>query len=273
MSRNNFFLSIAVGTGFGVGLGLVALVPVMFSIGGYRPDVTAFQRCDLLIRLCAALFTLVAIFVALIREDVRRLWDSAHIGIECQTAGGFDEELEDSADADSGDSAIDPSRARRYHLPVALFNESQQVIKNCHITVNKISITRRGDSGPENAKVKVASIPLFEERAKSGTLVVGGRWVFSIFEVALPNIGKHPGENTPNAPLMRIGENELGCIDGKCVVELSILGENIKPYFLKLQVEWNGKWKHRKAEMSTCLKATLTGGSLASKLFPVREAD
>jgi hypothetical protein len=182
------------------------------------------------------------IFVALMKEDIVKLWRKVKFELEKKT-DYFEEILgEDSK----------TKKAKQYVINLNIINAGSINAINCFILFKKISVEHNGPT---------KSLPI------SNTEI---RWKNEDFhDIITPYSNKiftafvlNAGQTTENkddigSPYIQIGDNIFNnetCI-GKIKIEYQVICDNIPPHIITLDITWDGSWENRLVDISGNLRA------------------
>ncbi len=247
-----------------IGGGLVMLVlaylagnwcPVP-SIANTSPE---FQRDDfysLLVSTSAAICTLLAVLVALFKEDLRKLWRYAALEVAAIEDGCLEEVF--------GRRAASSRRAvTSYECRIVVTNIGKEMAKDCRILVERLE---KGTAVRKFETVGLDYAPLTWAGSKRDmvSLPPTSKAIFRIVTVSSPEekgmdeqdeATSDDGERDER-PILMIGDKKMEG-GGDWIATVNVSADNVRPVRARLMIKWSGRWEPRLAEMKGQLSIEL----------------
>jgi hypothetical protein len=197
--------------------------------------------------------TILAVIVALFKEDIRKIWDKASLEVSFKEDISFNEVLDNETIGNNN------YRAKKYETGLTIKNTGSQAAKSCEIFLESLQF--QSDEFASHQEIQLNGKPLrWSNNSNSSILIPAtGKAHVSIIEVlSVESQVGNPGDaNAGNQqPKIRIGdtENPSEYTTGKWIAKFKIYSENASPIEHKIQVRWNCRWENRATEMGKHLK-------------------
>lgn len=196
-------------------------------------DEATLRAFDVAIKAAGVLATVLAVIVALFKDDLRR----PRLQIQPVESDWVEE-----GDVQSISSAVIPgvnsmNYVTEYSTSVKLLNVSSILAKDCQLHFLKMCKDGRDGTRHLNAERILDSVPINPRSDHS----------VKVLELFLPPVSD---QETAQPPALRIGTQILKNPGrGEWFCTYRVTGSNIVPTDLILKVTWDGDWKHRKTEM------------------------
>jgi hypothetical protein len=197
--------------------------------------------------------TLVAVVVALLKEDIRRLWDAPVLTIEPKSKDVVTEVTEPSQ-APAG--AKGTLRATRYEVPLVARNDGKQIAKECKLVLESLHYQRLGADELEQIDILSPAVTWTIPKAPSVEIVRTGRVTVCAATVSEPQ-GDAAGTEQAK-PQLRIGAEEIDRVEGSgtWIAIFMLHAENHAPFRYELRIGWDGVWESRLTEFRSHFKVT-----------------
>ena len=158
-----------------------------------------------LITLTGTCATLLAVSVALFKEDIRRLWEFALLKISFRDNSFLSEILEN----EKSDSISAINKANKYETVLSIFNSGKLPAKSCEIYLERL--TFKNDSFTSQQEIQTTGIALEWWGKNDKTILIPGtgKAHISVFEITSPNAQTVSSEATETEqklkPKLRFG--------------------------------------------------------------------
>lgn len=207
-----------------------------------------------LITLTGTFATLLAVTVALFKEDIRKFWEFAFLQISFRDNNNLCEVLEEA----KSDSINSVNKANKYETFIVVFNSGKLPAKNCELYLERL--TFKNDTYTSLQEIQTTGIALdwWGKNDKTILIPATGKAHIGVFEITSPN--SQPVSSEPNEkdgeqklkPKIRFGniESPITYEHGTWEATFILYSENAKPLEFLLTIKWNGSWEHRLSEMT-----------------------
>ena len=212
-------------------------------------DLSFFEFSSLLVRGIAAVFTLLAVIVALFKEDIRKIWEYSDIQVNLSSAGF--KEIQKKQNENISGNALETIRVDQYCCDLHVINKGNITAISNEILIE--GITFKGVNFPKPITVDINQTKLTwiggdEERVDLPRNTLRKSTILSIHS---PESVSPPGETNLNPKShIIIGKNRIiNHGNGTYEIEFIVSGNNNSPIRYLLALDWNGQWANRKMEM------------------------
>lgn len=206
-----------------------------------------------IISIVGTFVTFLAIAVALFKEDIRKFWDKASLGIS------FKEDLSVHEVLDNETVGSSDYRANKYESVLVVSNYGSLAAKNCEIYLEGLQFSGQNFPSPQNIPLKGNPLKWNSNSNSSILIPMTGKAYVSIVEVLssdsqVVNAGDIGAASSQ--PKIRIGDTESPSdfSHGVWKARFKIYSENANPIEHKIQITWNGRWENRITEMNRFLQ-------------------
>lgn len=246
-----YFSLFLIGYIFGNLIPFYYILPVIDKKG---LEVETYQFYDFYIKIIAALVTFSAVVVALFREEIRRLFLYHKILIRPHSNSFLTEVISEQSTLITSDESI--KSAEKYELILFATNEGKISAKECFVCVEEVKY-KKTDIDDEKI-LEIFNIPLKWIGVVDSKITISKSAKVSFSGLLLTNEKKHEKGTKANRsdPLLLIGDTNLSkkYKSGIWYVTYVIYSADYEPHRYCLQVNWDGKWKPRLADlMEECI--------------------
>lgn len=231
---------------------LLLLVLVWFSGSFYEQykssikEDEAFMRITIMI--ISSLVTVLAMIVALFKEDIRGLFIKPKLDLN-------KENKLNEVTQRTGQNNVE---AMNYHYTTFVQNTGNIPAKEVEVYLT--SLKHKKNSEQHYKDIEIDSIPLTWKNSESKQIMIprNSRKSLILFQILPPSDVSTPDQPPPNASnqsQIQIGTNKysVDIENADWDVLFSIYADNAKPINIRLTISWNGKWESRLTEMNTHL--------------------
>jgi hypothetical protein len=210
-----------------------------------------------IISLVGAAATILATLVALFKEDIKKLYEYASLGVGFKHKDFITEilETETSENSSNGNSNL---AAKKYELVINVNNKGKLAARSCQIYLEHLSL--KNSNYPQPKEFPTTGKPLQWIGKTDLNIIIPStaKSYVSILEILSPESEIMTSETLSNSepkPQIRIAGLDIPTQNLNAVYYCTfvIYSENAKPLELKLEINWNGKWEQRLAEMKNCI--------------------
>ena len=214
-------------------------------------DISVNDLYTRIISVIGTVVTLMAVFVALFKEDIRKLWDKADLSICFRDDNVLNEILDNETSSSN-------YKAKKYETVLQIKNQGSLAAKSCEIYLERLQF--KSSAYPSLQDIPLTGQPLnWHNNPNTAILIPAtGKATVPILEIISPESQAVPTEQAGNVvpmPKIRIGDTESPSIysNGTWTAKFIVYSENASPIEHIISVTWNNRWEHRLAEMSKCV--------------------
>ena len=197
--------------------------------------------------------TLLAVFVALFKEDIRKIWDKAALEVAFKEGISFSEVLDNEA---IGNNTY---RAKKYETALVVNNKGSQAAKSCEIFLESLQFKSAAFATAQDIQLNGKPLKWNNNSNSSILIPATGKAHVSVIEVLssesqVINAGEANAGN--QQPKIRIGDTESPAefTNGTWTARFKIYSENAVPIEHMIQIQWNCRWENRITEMGRHLQ-------------------
>lgn len=219
-----------------------------------REPIKSNDYYNLIIQGIAASVTLLAVIIALFREEIRRWWE--FVRIEYSVPEDKFEEVINPTIGNPSDGDSQPIEAEKYLCAIEVINSGTISAHSSEIILESASY--KSNDSHTVQPLEITGRPL--KWGTSGDLQITippkGKKKVAIFELIPPNSVSSPGgEESVRAPQLNISgvNSKLYEVSGVWSASYLIYSSNSKPRRFSIEIKWNGQWQRRLTEMRSCL--------------------
>ncbi len=247
----------------GIGLGIALLA---YLIGNWIPiellkpnivkaDIKTADFYRIVLSSISAIVTFLAVFVALFKDDIRKYWNYSKIEIR-NPSENIKERTSTSSDSQS-DSSEKHIEAKKYESSIEIHNVGNISAIGAELYLEKLTFEGTGYTSIQN--IETSGVPLYWSGSEKSTIIIPpeGRKLVKIVELNCPEKHSLPtGDKSTIPAKLQIGniENNPEFKNGKWVGTFVLYSQNAKPLRFSVNIDWNGRWEKRLAEMKKYLK-------------------
>ena len=251
MRRKQFFLVcglLVLGLILGFGLGH------WFPVRIWQPEIevtkiTLNEYLTRRIQSIAAIATFAAAFIALFKEEIRKLWERAELSV-CLKDG---RQLHEMLDGEASGTA-QGLKAKKYVSVLLVENKGRLPAKTCEVMLERLQF--KGDSFANAQDIEVSGTPIRWTNPSRDTVVVPGtgRSYLTLAEIHSPSsqpVVANEEATTVTYPTLTIGGTNLPkeCMNGLFTATFKIYSENARPIEVTCTLKWTSGWEPRLTEM------------------------
>jgi hypothetical protein len=220
-------------------------------------EITMNDYYTRIVSLIGAAATILATLVALFKEDIKKLYEYASLGIDFKHKDFITEILETET---SGNSANGNSNltAKKYEIVINVNNKGKLAARSCQIYLEHLSL--KNSNYPQPKEFQTTGKPLQWIGKTDLNIIIPStaKSYVSILEILSPESEIVASESTSKSqlkPQIKIAGLDISTQNLNAVYYciFMIYSENAKPLELKLEINWNGKWEQRLTEMKNCI--------------------
>nr|WP_314370514.1 hypothetical protein [uncultured Acinetobacter sp.] len=234
-------------------VGIILLILLIYFSGSfyeqYKSSIKedeAFMRITIMV--ISSLVTVLAMIVALFKEDIRGLFIKPKLDLS------KDNKLNEVTQR-LGQNNVE---AMNYHYTTYVQNTGNIPAKEVEVYLTSLKHKKNNEQSYKD--IEIDSIPLTWKNSESKQIMIprNSRKSLILFQVLPPSNVSTPDQPPPNASnqsQIQIGTNKYS-VDvetGEWDVVFSIYADNAKPINIHLTINWNGTWESRLTEMNTHL--------------------
>lgn len=218
-----------------------------------KSTVSKFEYFSLLINFILAVFTLLTIAVALLKEEIVGLWKKVIFSAHLDSEHGFVENISRRSGSPSADS---------YQLKLNITNNGTINALNCRVIISKVIYKNSTSNNTREIKNHTNKILTNSEHQ-----ILSPSTSFEI-TIAEINVNRDNSDNNVSsagqaapapAPALLIAGRQIDqdCHYGSIEVHFSIHCDSTASLKRIIIIQWDGTWKDRLADIQPHLKATL----------------
>lgn len=214
-------------------------------------DITINDFYTRIISVIGTSVTLLAVIVALFKEDIRKLWDKADLSVNFRDGHVLNEIL----DNETSSSRL---RAKKYETVLLIKNQGTLAAKSCEIYLERLQF--KSTVYPTSQDIPLTGQPLSWHNNPNKAILIPatGKATVPILEIISPESQSVPTDETGTivpTPKIKIGDTESPNIysNGTWTAKFIVYSENATPIEHTIIITWNNRWEHRLAEMSKCV--------------------
>lgn len=218
-------------------------------------DINTNDYYTRLITIGGIISTLLAIIIALFKEDIRRLWEYSSLEIEIKYSDKILCEILDVNNSDESSDSTQNIKAIKYELPIVVKNTGKLPAKNCEIYIDKLEFKNSSFTYYQEIPSTGIALDWWGKNQKAILIPPSGKSQITIVEIFSNEVSTDDMGNALTKESLKI---KFGNIDsppkyksGTWVAHFVIYSENTKPIKYIIELEWNGKWEQRLTEMTS----------------------
>jgi hypothetical protein len=205
-----------------------------------------------------AIATFFAIFVALFKEDIIKLYENASLEVNFKDKSNIISEVLASEPTTSDNKNI---VANRYEIILEIKNHGKLPAKGCQICLEEVKLKLPNYPSPMDIKIAGKPLPWVGKTESSITITSEARAYVNVVQIIPPEAGIVSAEKSNED----MGEPQIDIAGAEFSMEHSrgiyscdymIYSENSSPVEFKLKIDWNGRWQQRLSEMKNCITVT-----------------
>ena len=230
---------------------------------------STFEFWTLFWSAASAIGTVLAVIVALFKEEIVRIYKRAELLIETADKLQFFEELENTTSVETNRSV--PQVASKYALRVPVKNIGKIAARSCEIELEAVEIKENGSPNFVPYKLKESCLLWNDINSNANvTIKSTGTKHFTLFEIVNPASNLQDGDSLSNEnngvkqsinvpPTINIGNIAIipKSTNSIYLILFCINCENSKCVRLQLEIDLNHKWEPRYTEMEKNIKLSI----------------
>lgn len=220
------------------------LTSINFTLGEYY---------RLVVAIVSAFMTLLAVIVALFKDDFRELWKRPKIEF-CEPTQMT---IEDTSSSENSETENDTIKAQRYLSRIEVYNRGNLPALNSEIYLEKLEFTPIDSTIAQAIESSSSALEWNGYESNSIAIPPGGKKLIEIVKITAPVKLTTPDSDDPKEPSkLIIGNitNKKEHAKGKWTATFTLYAQNIKPISFEIEIEWNGVWKNRLTEFNQIYK-------------------
>jgi hypothetical protein len=234
-----------------------------FILGQYlpleylRPKVNKVEISlnDLYLRVTTSIGTIVtsfAVIVALFKEDIRRIWESASLTV-CFRDENSLAEIFETENSKQNSQNVNLS-AKKYESILSISNIGNLTAKNCEIYLERLQY--KTSLFPSKQELSTTGLALNWIGKEDHMIAIPSKAKSTVCILEIQsslNLPVSSSTNTgDNKPRIKIGDIDCPVTSNDSTFEAKFMlySENSKTQEINIEIVWNGKWQSRLTEMS-----------------------
>lgn len=240
---------------------LFYLIGNLFPIGFLKPNIKSeqintSQYYQIAIGVISAVVTLLAVVIALFKEDIRKKWEFSKIEVNMPSETFFE-----IFNTSIGSSAAGQTlEAIKYNGKIEIFNSGSISATGLEIYLESLSFTGQGYPNTQTIVSESHKVSIDGRNESDINLSPESRKTVSVIDLTSPSQQSSPEGSSNDIPAkLNIAgvDSNPDFKNGKWIGKFAIYSTNTKPVRFTLHVEWNGQWQKRASEMKHNLKIDL----------------
>lgn len=196
--------------------------------------------------------TFLAVLAALLKEDIRKLWDYVSFEVVFRDEGNF-VELLDNETSMSSTSDKNYKKASKYECVLTIRNNGSISAKNCEIYLEQLQFRNNGYPAAQEIKSPRTALQ-WNNNSESILIPPKGKAHVSVVELISPSqqsvTNENPSANTrPNIKIGNI-ESPPDFTNGIWEARFIIYSENSNAKEVTVELNWNGNWENRLTDLT-----------------------
>jgi hypothetical protein len=207
-----------------------------------------------LISVVGALATLFATFVALFKEDIKKLYEYASLEVMFKDQNILSEVL----DIETTTSSTQNISAKKYEVIILINNSGKLAARGCQVYLESISFKHSTFPAPKDMPITGKPLQWIGKAETSVIIPSKAKGFINLFEILSPKseiVTEERSQQADGKAQIAISGSDLFLEDFngtyKCV--FMIYSENTSPVEFELVITWNGNWRQRLTEMKDCI--------------------
>lgn len=210
--------------------------------------ISAYEALSLSVNIVLAILTFLTVIVALLKEEIIKLWRKAILEIEADEQSMFREKLREN----SGTSI-----SELYYIKLRLINKGSIDARNCRVHISKI--THKNNATQHASSIEILKKAVILEDNESPILPPFSSLDFNLVSIndggsnssSAPDASKPPGYTPPKSPILIVAGNEIQTEYHHGVIEihLAIHSDGMLPVKKIISIRWDGQWKQRLSDI------------------------
>lgn len=248
-------------------LSLIYITACLFPLKVLNPSITNNEVTlnDLLTRsfqLIAAIATFISAFVALFRDELRKIFLEIH-----KLRIDFDENKKLSEETISDPATDNVKRATNYQTTLEFFNEGNIYLKGCELYIENIKSIGKINIVEKKLMKSSKQVSWNDKKENKILIPIKGRAYHTVMTINSPEsriISQESANSSSSlsSPSINISGQEISYIDISehiITIDYLLCIENSSPRQFQIVIEWNGKWENRLSEMQNNCKIEIKG--------------
>lgn len=204
---------------------------------------TTLKAFDVAVKAAGVLATLMAVTVALFKDDLRK----PRIQVRPEVADWLDEGPVQSALSTGVPGVASTSYVTEYFTCIRITNVSGILAKDCELHFVRFCKDRHDGTSLLPPLRILNSMPINPR----------GEHSLRLWELYLPMVSEP--QTTRQAPALKIGDHVVDTPGpGTWFCTYRLTGANIEPAEIRIKITWDGQWRPRKAEMKLSVQEVKT---------------
>lgn len=207
-----------------------------------------------LISIVGALATLFATFVALFKEDIKKLYEYASLVTKFKDQNILSEVL----DIETTTSNAQNISAKKYEVIIVVNNCGKLAARGCQVYLESISFKHSSFPAPKDMPITGKPLQWIGKNETSVIIPSKAKGFINLFEILSPKseiMTEEKSQLADGNAQIKISGSDLFLEDfnGTYKCAFMIYSENSTPVEFELEITWNGSWRQRLSEMKDCI--------------------
>jgi len=207
-----------------------------------------------LISVVGALATLFATFIALFKEDIKRLYEYASLDAQFKDQSILAEVVDKETTTNNNKNIS----AVKYEVVIVVHNKGKLAGRGCQVYLEKISFKHSSYPAPKDMAITGKPLQWIGKAESSVIIPSKAKGYINILEITSPKselITEENGHNPTGKAQLLISGSDLFLEDfnGIYTCIYMIYSENTTPVEFAVEINWNGNWQQRLTEMKECI--------------------
>lgn len=220
-------------------------------------EINANDYYTRLISLVGAAATVFATFVALFKEDIKRLYENAKLKVNFKNENIISEIIDSETQGSPSSSSL---VAKSFEVQLAICNVGKLAARGCQIYLEKFSFTPHGSPGSNEFQPTGKPLQWLSKNESAIVVPSKARAYVTIIEILSPQsaiVASNDG-NGQSVPQIRIAGIDLPplALHGVYNCSIMVYSENTSPVEFVVEMHWNGQWHQRLTEMKQSITFT-----------------
>lgn len=220
---------------------------------------TVYEKWTLLVTSISSFGTILAVIVALFKEEIISLYKKANLAIGVEEELGFVEVIQEDTSESSNPSAD------RYELIIPIINKGKLPARGCEIELESFKIKNSDSLKFVDYNLNKHCFEWNDAQANSN-IVIKSTSVrkFTIFTIKSPDaklevLDKAGDSSKDSYPIIRVGSSNIkpSTPSSQYQLECCILSDNGKPNRFVITIKLTHQWRPRLTEMNQYVEVTI----------------
>jgi hypothetical protein len=229
---------------------------IMLSPTVVAKEINSSEYYQLIIKSISTLATLLAVIVALFKEDIRKLWVYSKLEVLVPEENFTEVLKQNTGDSENTGNSSKLLEANQYSCIVEIINTGRVLATDVEIYLESLAFNGQQYKVDQSFEIIPSYIKWDNNSSNKINLPPEGKKRLCIAELFAPKsqvstTGQNTGKDNVTTPKLIIGgiDNKSEFKNGKWTGVFVLHSSSTKPIRFILEIDWNGQWEKRVIEM------------------------